>query len=142
MIMGRAVELRQLFIDIRSNKIFETFVISIIVLSALLIGAKTYQIDPIISHGLEILDSAITFIFLAEILIRMAAEKRLRNFFKDGWNVFDFLIVTISLVPIDEAEMALLARLLRIFRILRLVSIIPELRVLMNALAKSIPRMG
>ena len=140
--MGRAIELRQLFIDIRSNKIFETFVISIIILSALLIGAKTYHIDPRVFQVLEILDSAITIIFLIEILIRIAAEKRLIDFFKSGWNIFDFLIVGFSLVPIDEAEMALLARLLRIFRILRLVSIIPELRILMNALAKSIPRMG
>lgn len=140
--MPRAVELRQLFLRIRSNKAFELFVITIIIVSALLIGAKTYRIDPGVEAAITLLDHGITLIFLVEILIRMAAEERLRNFFKQGWNIFDFLIVTFSLIPIDEAEMALLARLLRIFRVLRLVSIIPELRILMNALVKAIPRMG
>ncbi|BBI50045.1 hypothetical protein HORIV_24660 [Vreelandella olivaria] len=53
--------------------------------------------------------------FLIEILIRMAAERSLLDFFKKGWNVFDFLIVTASLIPMDDSEMVLLARLLRIF---------------------------
>jgi len=140
--MASADELRQLFLRIRSNKAFEIFVITIIIVSALLIGAKTYRIDPGVEAAITLLDHGITLIFLVEILIRMAAEERLRNFFKQGWNIFDFLIVTVSLIPIDEAEMALLARLLRIFRVLRLVSIIPELRILMNALVKAIPRMG
>ncbi|MEJ2577310.1 MAG: ion transporter, partial [Gammaproteobacteria bacterium] len=91
---------------------------------------------------LQILDYAITLFFLAEILIRMAAEPRLRDFFRRGWNLFDFVIVVASLVPVDESEMALLGRLLRIFRVLRLVSVIPELRVLLNALLRAIPRMG
>lgn len=66
----------------------------------------------------------------------------MRDFFRQPWNVFDFFIVTVSLIPLDQTDMALLARLLRIFRVLRLVSMIPELRVLLNALVKSIPRMG
>ena len=140
--MANAVELRQLFLRIRSNKLFELFVITIIIVSALLIGAKTYRIDPGVEAAITLLDHGITLIFLVEILIRMAAEERLRDFFKRGWNIFDVLIVGFSLIPIDEAEMALLARLLRIFRVLRLVSIIPELRILMNALVKAIPRMG
>lgn len=140
--MTSASSLRQTFLKIRSNKTFELFVISIIILSALLIGAKTYSIDPRVEQFISILDTAVTLIFLFEVFIRMAAEEKLRNFFKSGWNVFDFLIVTISLLPIDESEMALLARLLRIFRVLRLISIIPELRILMNALLTAIPRMG
>ena len=133
---------RDHFVALRSNKIFEFSVIFIIILSAMLIGATTYDIDPAWMTVLKVLDGAVTVFFLIEIIIRMAAEEKLRNFFKSGWNVFDFLIVTISLIPIDDSEMVLLARLLRIFRVLRLVSMIPELRVLMNALAKSIPRIG
>jgi len=117
-------------------------VIAIIIFSAMLIGASTYDIDPTWVAILKILDIGVTLFFLIEILIRIAAEKRFLNFFKNGWNVFDLIIVTISLIPIDESEMVLLARLLRIFRVLRLISMIPELRVLMNALVKSIPRIG
>jgi voltage-gated sodium channel len=133
---------RDRFIAIRSNKVFEISVISIIIISALLVGASTYNIDPNWLGVMAVLDISITIFFLVELSIRMAAEKRFLNFFKSGWNVFDFLIVSVSLIPVDESEMVLLARLLRIFRILRLISFIPELRILMNALATAIPRMG
>ncbi len=133
---------RDRFIAIRSNKVFEISVISIIIFSALLVGASTYNIDPNWLGVMAILDISITIFFLVELSIRMAAEKRFLNFFKNGWNIFDFLIVSVSLIPVDESEMVLLARLLRIFRVLRLISFIPELRILMNALATAIPRMG
>ncbi|KAE8439077.1 MULTISPECIES: ion transporter [Halomonadaceae] len=130
------------FEKLRSNKFFEGLVISIIVISALVIGAKTYEETSRIEQWLLYLDVAVTVFFLVEILIRMAAERNLVSFFKKGWNVFDFLIVTASLIPMDDSEMVLLARLLRIFRVLRLVSMIPELQMLLAALVKSIPRMG
>lgn len=133
---------RDRFERLRANKLFETAVIAIIIISALLIGAKTYEETNRFQQWLLALDVAVTLFFLVEILIRMAAERRLRDFFRRGWNVFDFLIVTASLIPLDDSEMVLLARLLRIFRVLRLVSMIPELRLLMAALVKSIPRMG
>ena len=136
------ITLRDRFETLRSNKIFETFVILVIVISALMIGAKTYPIPYEAAQVLRLLDMGITIFFLVEILIRMAAEKNLKSFFSKGWNIFDFLIVTASLIPVDDSEAALLGRLLRVFRVLRLVSIIPELRILMNAFVTAIPRMG
>ncbi|XGA78954.1 ion transporter [Halomonas sp. CH40] len=130
------------FEALRSNKFFEGAVIAIIVISALVIGAKTYEETSRFEEWLTYLDIAVTVFFLVEILIRMAAEPSLRSFFRRGWNVFDVLIVTASLIPMDDSEMVLLARLLRIFRVLRLVSMIPELQLLLIALVKSIPRMG
>ena len=56
--------------------------------------------------------------------------------------MFDTLIVTMSLIPIEDSEVVLLARLVRIFRVLRLISIIPELRILISALIKALPPMG
>ncbi|ODR99533.1 ion transporter [Methyloceanibacter methanicus] len=140
--MDQASGLKKRLIDIRSNKIFELFVITVIVISALKVGIGTYPLGPKLTAGLKVLDYAVTIFFLAEILIRMAAEHNLKRFFSKGWNIFDFVIVTASLIPIDESEMALLGRLLRIFRVLRLVSMIPELQVLLNALLQAIPRMG
>ncbi len=138
----KATAWRDHFVRIRSNKIFEISVITIIIFSALLVGASTYNIDPNWLGVMMALDLAVTIFFLVEISIRMAAERRFLDFFKSGWNIFDFLIVSASLIPINESEMVLLARLLRIFRVLRLISFIPELRILMNALATAIPRMG
>ncbi|MCU7842542.1 MAG: ion transporter [Candidatus Thiodiazotropha sp. (ex Monitilora ramsayi)] len=136
------VTLQDRFEQLRSNKIFETFVILVIVISALMIGAKTYPIPTGVAQVLRMLDIGITLFFLAEIIIRMIAEKNLKRFFTKGWNIFDFLIVTASMIPVDDSEVALLGRLLRVFRVLRLVSIIPELRILMNAFVTAIPRMG
>jgi voltage-gated sodium channel len=137
-----SVTLRDRFEQLRSNKLFETFVILVIIISALMIGAKTYPIPTTTAHLLRILDVGITLFFLTEIIIRMLAEKSLKSFFSKGWNIFDFLIVTASLIPVDDSEAALLGRLLRVFRVLRLISIIPELRILMNAFVTAIPRMG
>jgi len=130
------------FERLRSNKIFELTVIGIIVFSALLVGAKTYEEASRFNQVMVALDWAVTIFFLIEILIRIAAEPSLRAFFRSGWNVFDFIIVTASLIPVNDSEMVLLARLLRVFRVLRLVSMIPELRMLLSALVISIPRMG
>ena len=137
-----ASALQQKFIALRENKLFETFVIFVIIFSALLIGAKTYAIPSGMLAFLNVLDWAVTLFFLVEILVRMVAEGSLRAFFRKGWNVFDFIIVVASLLPFEDSEAALLGRLLRIFRVLRLISIIPELRVLLSAFVHAIPRMG
>ena len=137
-----ASALQQKFIALRENKLFETFVIFVIIFSALLIGAKTYAIPSGTLAFLNVLDWAVTLFFLVEILVRMVAEGSLRAFFRKGWNVFDFIIVVASLLPFEDSEAALLGRLLRIFRVLRLISIIPELRVLLSAFVHAIPRMG
>ena len=128
--------------DIRSCKVFETLVIAVIIISALAVGAKTYNLSSWVYTSLELLDLFITLFFALEITIRMMVEKRFTAFFKKGWNIFDFIIVVGSLVPLEDSEMVLLGRLLRIFRVLRLVSFIPELRMIVSALLKAIPRIG
>ncbi len=128
--------------QLQRNKWFESAVILIIVVSALTIGAKTYNLSLELTQALEWLDIGVTLFFVLEISVRMLAERRFLNFFRSGWNLFDFTIVVASLIPLEDSELVLLARLLRIFRVLRLVSLIPELRLLINALFKAIPRMG
>ncbi|MBJ6136937.1 ion transporter [Marinobacter litoralis] len=127
---------------IESSKIFQGAVIAIIILSALTIGAKTYNLPPLLEQAITVLDNAITLFFLAEILFRFAACSTKRRFLMDGWNLFDTLVVIGSLIPLDNSEAVLLGRLLRVFRVLRLVSVVPELRFLINSLLKAIPRMG
>ena len=127
---------------LRNNKIFEFFVVSIIILSAILIGAKTYPIPTAFMTVIKYLDFAVTVIFLFEIVIRFIAEENKKRFFHSAWNVFDTLIVIVSLIPIQDSEMALIGRLVRIFRVLRMVSIIPELRMLLNSLLRALPQLG
>ncbi|QCU91093.1 ion transporter [Thiomicrorhabdus sediminis] len=130
------------FKAIRDNKVFELFVIGVIIFSSLMIGVRTYPLPSMAETILWGLDYAVTLFFVIEISIRMAAEERLRDFFKKGWNIFDFVIVVVSLIPLDDSEYALIARMLRLFRVMRLISFIPELRVLVSALITSLPRMG
>ena len=126
---------------IDSSPIFQWAVIGVIIVSALLIGAKTHDLPDPVVHLLSVLDSAITVFFLIEIIIRFMATPKKKEFFKNGWNIFDTIIVIGSLIPAGGSGV-LLARLLRVFRVLRLVSMVPELRLLINALIKAIPRMG
>jgi voltage-gated sodium channel len=128
--------------DIRSSKSFELFVVAIIVFSALVIGVKTYPIPQTVAQVVTVLDWMITFIFLVEIVIRYLAETDKRRFFQSAWNIFDTTIVMVSLIPIDNSDLAVVGRLIRIFRVLRMVSIIPELRMLLNSLLKALPRLG
>ncbi|WP_049721727.1 ion transporter [Gilvimarinus polysaccharolyticus] len=130
------------FNRLRSNKAFELFVVAIIVFSALVIGAKTYDIPPLASKIIVALDWAITLFFLLEVSVRFWGEPRKRDFFKSGWNIFDTVIVVVSLIPIDNSDMALVGRLIRVFRVLRMVSIIPELRILLSSLLKALPQLG
>jgi voltage-gated sodium channel len=129
-------------VRLRNNKAFEFFVITVIIISALEIGAKTYPLTPTALTITQYIDVFITLFFLIEILIRFIAEENKKAFFKSAWNVFDTAVVVISLIPIDESELALLARLIRIFRVLRMISIVPELRVLINSLLTALPRLG
>ena len=138
----KAKSIVQVINEFNNNRVFQFFIIAVIVVSALMIGAKTYDIDPKYITLLGYLDTAITLLFLFEIVVRFIAEGHSFAFFKKGWNVFDTLIVGISLIPIEDSEMVLLARLVRIFRVLRLISIIPELRILISALLKALPPMG
>jgi voltage-gated sodium channel len=110
--------------------------------SALTVGAKAYNITPFWLSVLEVADIGITVIFVVEISVRFLATHPRSDFFKNGWNIFDTLIVTISLISIDNRDMALVARLIRVFRVLRMINIIPELRILLNSLLKALPRIG
>jgi len=132
------------FLKIRNSNFFNTLVISVIIASALYAGVSSY--NEVISSDyiflLKIFDYSITLFFTIEILIRIIAERSLINFFKDGWNVFDFLIVSISLIPIGGAESVFVARLLRIVRVLRIVTVVPAFRHIIDSLIKTIPRIG
>ena len=130
------------FLKIRNSNFFNTLVISVIIASALYAGVSSYDIPSQYVYLLEFFDYAITIFFTIEILIRIIAERSLIKFFKDGWNVFDFIIVTISLIPVGGSESVFVARLLRIVRILRIITVIPAFRHIIEALIKTIPRVG
>ncbi len=132
----------EFFLTIRNSKVFSGIVIAVIVASAVYAGVSSYDISPKYNVYLDLFDYAITLFFVIEILIRMISERSFIKFFKDGWNIFDFLIVTISLIPINNVESVFVARLLRIIRVLRIITVVPAFRHIIDSLVKSIPRVG
>ena len=134
--------IRQIFYKIRNNRYFELFVVAIIVLSALNIGLSTYNIDPSLLKSLIVFDYLITIFFLVEITIRIYSYEKSILFFQKKWNIFDFVIVALSLIPLELMEAVIIGRLLRVFRLLRVVSFIPQFRILIESLAQAVPRVG
>ena len=128
---------------IERSKFFHHFIIVAIIFAGILIGLQTSP-DVMEAYGSIInpLDNLVIGIFAVEIVIRLLCYgKQPWRFFKDAWNVFDFIIVLVCLLPVNGQYMALL-RLARVLRVLRLVSSLPKLQVLVSALFKSIPSMG
>jgi len=122
---------------------FEPLMIGLIVFNGVLIGLET---SPALmaSHGdlLHLLNHVVLGFFILEAAAKIAAvAPRLRLYFGDGWNLFDFSIVVLSLIP-ATGEFALVARLIRILRVLRLISAVPQLRLIVATLVRSIPGMG
>ncbi|AFM11452.1 ion transporter [Turneriella parva] len=122
---------------------FQNFITTVIVLASVLVGVETYpQIEKQYHRLLHALDLAIITIFTIEVLVKIGAEGRhpLR-YFKDPWNVFDFVIVAACFLPFDNQYITVL-RLIRLLRVLRLLRAFPKLQVLVGAIFKSIPSMG
>ncbi len=124
------------------SPLFNRFIIAVIIFAGILVGVETHQPTAEAHHGLlQTLDRIVLLIFIAEIIIKMIALlPRPQDFFRDGWNVFDFLIVAACLVP-ASGGLGPVLRLFRLLRVLRLLSAVPKLQLLVNALLKSLPSM-
>ena len=136
--------IQQTFLKIRNHDVFEGIVISIIIISAIMVGFRTYdEVFPAeVFQIFSVLDYAVTIFFLIEIIIRVYSYEKARDFFKENWNIFDFTIVALSLIPIASLDGVIIGRLLRVFRLLRLISFIPQFRILIESLITAIPRVG
>lgn len=122
---------------------FQRFIIGVILAAGIIMGMETYpSLMEDYGSTLHFLDQLILLIFVLEISLKfLALGKNFLTFFSDPWNVFDFIIISVCLLPI-ESEFAAVLRLVRILRVLRLVSVLPRLQILVGALLRSIPSMG
>ncbi len=121
------------------SNIFQNAILVVIVINAVIIGMET---SPALmgSYGpaLVLLDTIALGIFIVEILMKLFVYRF--SFFKDGWNVFDFTIVAVALLP-TGGNLSVL-RALRILRALRLISAMPKMRKVVQGLFAAIPSMG
>jgi voltage-gated sodium channel len=125
------------------SKLFQMGIIGVILFTALLIGIESFPqfMTDSRMHQFEVAHQVILWIFIAEAAIKLvAAWPKPQQYFSDAWNVFDFTLIILSLLPF-AGQFAMIGRLLRLFRVLRLVAALPELRLIVETLLRSIPSM-
>jgi len=112
---------------------------ALILVNAAILGAETSpSIMAAAGPTLIALDQIILTIFGLEIGIKLYVQRK--DFFRNGWNLFDFVVIGISLVPASEG--ASILRALRIIRAMRLISVVPSMRKVTQALLGAVPGMG
>ena len=124
------------------SKYFEGFILIVILFAGVLVGVQTYPDFSARHHDIiMLLDTLIIAVFVIEATLKIASEiPKPMNYFRNSWNVFDFIIVVGVLLPLEGSFLPVL-RLLRVLRVFRLVTTIPKLRLIVGALLKSVPSM-
>ena len=109
--------------------------LALILINAVILGMETMPgVMAAIGSYLLTLDTAILAVFVVEIAIRLFVHRL--AFFKDGWSVFDFIVVGIALVPASGPFAVL--RALRVLRVLRVLTFVPSMRKIVGALLQSL----
>lgn len=128
---------------VTQDRRFRHAVTGLIVLAALAVGLETYPaITERVGPALDRMDRVIIALFTLEIVLRIGAYGRTPwRFFRDPWNLFDFVIVALCLMPADSQSAAAL-RLVRVVRALRLLTAIPQLQLIIGALLRSLSSIG
>lgn len=118
------------------NKIFQNFIIGVILVNAIILGMMTNtDLSPGTHRALELLDDLCLVIFCIEIGLKLISYRL--EFFKNGWNIFDVLVVGIALMP-ASGELSVL-RALRVLRLMRLASAVPSMRRVITGMFHAIP---
>lgn len=121
------------------HKLFQNFIIALIILNGITMGlATSSEIMNSVGYLITLFDIFVITVFTIEIVLRVYVYKK--EFFKDPWSIFDFSIVSISLVPASAGFEIL--RILRVLRLLRLVTVVPQMRKIVMALLGTIPGMA
>lgn len=117
------------------NKKFQLFIVGVILFNAAILGLLTLDIPQGTKSVLQFLDDVCLVIFCVEILLKLLVMRL--GYFKDGWNIFDIVVVGIALMPSTGALSVL--RALRVLRLLRLATAVPAMRRVINGMFAALP---
>lgn len=121
------------------SEVFTGVIMTLIVMNAITLALETSpSVMAAVGPVLVAFDRIVLAIFVIELLLKIVAYRL--DFFRNGWNLFDFTIVAIALVPATGPLTVL--RALRVLRVLRLVSLLPQMRRVVEALMHALPGMG
>ena len=124
---------------ILESRTFEWTITALILVNAVILGLESSP-SMMAAWGplLTGLDKALLAVFVVELGLKLLIYRQ--KFFQSGWNLFDFTIIAIALVPASGPLSVL--RALRVLRVLRLITIIPSLRRVVGAMLSALPGMG
>lgn len=115
---------------------FQAAILALIIMNAVILGAETFGgIVAAAGPALRLADRLILIVFIVEIGLRIFAWRG--AYFRLGWNLFDIVIVTISVIAATSGLAAL--RAFRVLRVLRVITVIPRMRIVVSALLDSLP---
>jgi len=126
-----------------AHKWFDRTIVFLIIVNAAILGLET-SADLNEKYGglFYFINQFVLGVFILEAVIKITAvAPQVSKYFKNGWNIFDFSIILLSLIP-ATGQFAMIARLARLLRVLRLISALPELRLIVSTLLRSIPGMA
>ena len=132
--------MQDFLIKVKNHRLFQVSVTIVILFSSVMVGISTYEVNGTFLKVIIFSDLLVTIFFVTEILIRFFSERYKKNFYKDGWNIFDTIIVSASLIPAGAGNSVMVLRLLRLLRLLRVISFLPELRFVIEALIESLKK--
>ncbi len=131
--------LRQNLANWLDRPVVRNFVVGVIIFNAVILGLETS--DEVMAQAgstVLMLDRICLAVFVVEIALKLFAHGG--RFFRNGWNIFDFAIVAVALVPATQGFSVL--RALRILRVLRVISVAPSLRRVVEGFVTALPGMG
>ena len=132
--------LRQMCARLAAAPAFNILIIAMILITALGLGLETSPtVHGRFGNAIQWVYHVALAIFVLEAAIKLTAvAPRFERYFRDGWNLFDFVILVLAFLP-EAGEFALIARLARLLRVLRVVTVIPQLRLIVSTLIRSLP---
>ena len=134
--MAAAVELRQRVAEWLARASVQQTILVLILINAVTLGLETSSTLMSQFGGVIVaLDKVLLAVFVLEIALRLYAHRW--SFFRDPWNVFDFVVVAISLIPASGPFAVL--RALRVLRVLRVLTLVPTMRRVVGALLSAVP---
>ena len=118
---------------------FKNTIMTVIIINAVTLGMSTSEtLMGFMGPTLHTIDTLALAIFVVELLLKFYAYRL--DFFKSAWNIFDLIVVIVGLMPTGGGLSAL--RGLRVIRTLRLLSVVPQMRAVVQALLDALPGMG
>ena len=121
---------------------FQVFIVAVILVNAIVIGVQTTVAgEGPLALALSVIDALCLIIYVVEAALKIRALGV--GYFRSSWNVFDFTITAVSLLPAFllpfPVQVLRVLRLARIARIFRLVSAFRQMRIIIEAIGKSLP---